>query len=318
MIAPSCTHDDKRKYGTDRKGRQRHKCCLCGAVVTEAEPNLLGGMYLSLERAEQILNMLVEGSSVRATARVTNTSQETILKLLVFVGQRCKRYMDKRFRDITVTRAQADEVWQYVYCKNKTANQKGYGLEVGDSYCFTALDSDTKLLFAWYLGKRSGFDADIFCRKLLVAVKGRFQLSTDAFTGYHGAVWRQLGGHVDYGQVVKTFAAETKDDQRRYSPAKIIDCERRVIYGNPDYNKISTSHCERFNLSMRTCIRRMARLGNGFSKKWANHEAAVALFICHYNFCRIHGTLKTTPAVKHGLETAPWTMREMLATIAED
>jgi hypothetical protein len=210
---------------------------LCGAITVDAEPNILGGMTIDMARAEMILGMLVEGSGIRAVSRLTNTHQSTILKLLSLVGSRCKSYMERRFLDLTVKRASVDEVWQFIGCKQFTATKKNYGPEMGDSYLFTGIDCESKLLFVWHLGKRDSWDADHFCRKMAFAVKSRFTLSTDGYTAYPGAIGR-LSGQVDYGQVIKIFKAETKEDQRRYSPARIIECKKYRMFGNPNMEEI--------------------------------------------------------------------------------
>jgi IS1 family transposase len=287
-------------------------------VWNDTEPNLLGGMIIDLDRAEMILGMLCEGSSVRAVARLTSTDPHTVIKLLVLVGKRCKRLMARQIRNLIVGRVQCDEVWQFIYCKEKTATKRSYGPEVGDSYLWTGIERDTKLILAWHLGKRTAWDAEKFCDNLLDATHGHFQLSTDAFTAYPNAIARRFSQRVDYGQVVKIFGSENpKDEARRYSPARIMECRKKAIFGDPDKRDICTSHVERHNLSLRTFLRRMTRLAIGFSKKWENHEAAVALCLAHYNFCRIHRTLKTTPAVAHGVADAPWTIRELIEATAK-
>jgi IS1 family transposase len=224
--------------------------------------------------------------------------------------------MERRFQSLIVGRVECDEVWQFIFCKQKTTDRKGYGHETGDSYLWTGIERDTKLLFCWHLGKRTGWDAEAFCDKLDRATVGRFQLSTDAFSAYPNAIARRMSGRVDYGQVVKIFGHDRDDHQRRYSPDRIIECRKQAVYGSPRNEDICTSHSERHNLSCRTFLRRMTRLSLGFSKKWANHEAAVALFLAHYNFCRVHRTIKTTPAVANGLEAEPWTLRKLLEVTA--
>jgi transposase-like protein/IS1 family transposase len=318
MITFACQHERRKKNGKDENGTQRFKCLECGARFREARPNPLGIMRIDLDRAELILKMLCEGSSVRVVSRITGTDTHTILDLMSLVGQRCKRYMELRFQKLQAVHVQVDEVWQFVGCKEATARIKHKGPEVGDSYLFTAIERDSKLLLYWHLGKRTGDDTLFFCKKLAGCVDGQFQLSSDAFSAYANAVAKTMILRVDYGQVVKIFAHDLTDAGRKYSPAIIKECRREIKLGWPEMGDICTSHCERMNLNFRTFARRMTRLSNGFSKKWENHDAAICLFIAHYNFVRVHGTLKTTPAVAHGLEQKKWTMRDLIEWTADE
>lgn len=312
MIAPSCKHDQTRKFGKDRKGNPRVQCCLCGKTWTEAPRSLLGEMRIDLALAEQIIKCLCEGVSVRATARLNNVCKQTVMDLMILVGERCARYMQNEFCNLAVSDVQIDEVWQYIYCKQKTAIQNDFGPEVGDSFLFTAIERNTKLLIAWQLGKRDQFNTDIFCKKLARSTGGRFHLSSDGFGPYRDSVPRTFGSRVDFGMVIKTYGKTSQDDQRQYSPARIISMKKEAVHNWPRMDRTCTSHVERMNLNLRTFIRRMTRLSNGFSKKWANHEAMLGLFIAHYNFCRTHGTLKTTPAVASGLTGRKWTVRDLI------
>jgi transposase-like protein/IS1 family transposase len=316
MIAPAWKHEHTKKFGKNKAGNPRMRCSLCGKTWTVPRPSPLGDMRISLELAERIINQLCEGTSVRATARLTKTNVHTVIDLMVLVGERCARFMQNEFRNVAVEDVQVDEVWQYIYCKQKTAERKGFGPEVGDSYCFTAIERNTKLLLAWHFGKRDQWNTDIFCQKLSNAAAGKFQLSTDGFTPYPSAVVRFLRDRVDHGTVVKNFGTVNQDDQRKYSPGKIISMKRQVAWGTPDPKLICTSHVERQNLNFRTFMRRMTRLSNGFSKKWANHEAMLGLYIFHYNYVRVHGKLKTTPAVASGLTANRWTVRQMIEQTA--
>ena len=317
MIAPACKHDSTRKFGKDRKGNPRVQCSLCGKTWTVKEsPNLLGNMRIDLDLAERIIKCLCEGVSARATARLTNTDPHTVIDLMLIVGERCRWFMLTSLRNVPVEDVQMDEAWQFIYCKAKTTERKGYGPETGDSYVFTAIERNTKLMVAWHLGKRDQRNTDLFCAKLAQATSGRFLVSSDGFKPYLSAVVRYLGNRVAHGTVVKVYGKTSQDDQRRYSPAKIISTKKEAAWNLPDMNRVCTSHVERQNLNLRTFMRRMTRLSNGFSKKWANHEAMLALYICHYNYVRVHGTLKATPAVAGGLENHRWTVREMLERIS--
>jgi transposase-like protein/IS1 family transposase len=312
MIAPACKHDQTRKFGKDRKGNPRVQCALCGKTWTVAAPSLLGNMRLDLARAEMIVKCLCEGTSARVASRLAGVDRQTVLDLMVFVGERCARFMQNTIQNVSVDDIQIDEVWQFIGCKQRTATLKKYGPEVGDSYCFTAIERNTKLLVAWHFGKRDGYNCDMFCRKLSQATSGRFHLSSDGFGPYRDSVPRALYGRVDFGMLIKIFGKSSQEDQRQYSPAKIIGTKKEAVHNLPKMDRICTSHVERQNLNFRTFMRRMTRLSNGFSKVWRNHEAMLALYICHYNFCRVHGTLKTTPAVASGLANHKWTVRELL------
>jgi IS1 family transposase len=269
-------------------------------------------MRLDMDRAEMIIKCLCEGTSARVAARLAQVDRQTVLDLLRFVGERCARFMQNEIQNVVVKDVQVDEVWQFVYCKQRTANLNGYGPEVGDSYLFTAIERESKLLVAWHLGKRDQWNTELFCEKLRIATAGRFHLSSDRFAPDRDSIPRQLGSRVDYGMLVKIFGKNSADDQRQYSPAKIKGTRKEAIHNFPDMNRVCTSHCERMNLNFRTFMRRMTRLSNGFSKSWRNHEAALGLYIAHYNYCRVHGTLKTTPAVASGLTGQKWTVRELL------
>jgi transposase-like protein/IS1 family transposase len=293
VIAPACSHNYRRKYWKNRKGQQRYQCAACHAVFTEEPPNPLGDMRIDRDRAEKILHMLVEGCSASAAARLTGTDIHTVLDLMVLVGERCHRFMDRTFQGLTVRNVEVDEVWQFIGCKDKTAKQRLYPDEFGDSYLFTAIERGSKLLFAYQLSKRTSEEAEHFCWQIAQRTIGRFALATDGFRPYFAAVYYSgMAGRVDYGQVVKNYGNVSKDDARKYSPAKIISCERKAVLGDPTRKDISTSIVERSNLSLRTFARRMSRLTCAFSRKWQNHAAAMALAICHYNFCRVHRTLQ--------------------------
>lgn len=274
-------------------------------------------MRIGLDRAAQLVEMLCEGMSIRAISRITDTDQQTIIDLMVMVGERCEAFESEQIRGVQVDDVQCDEIWQYVFCKNATAEQKKYVGGCGDSWCWTAIESNTKLMVAWHHGRRTMDDSDAFMRKLSMATTGRFHLSTDAYGTYEQSVRWNLGQRVDYGQVVKIFGRTSKEDQRKYSPAKIIGCSRRVVAGEPELRRTSTSHCERMNGSIRNFVKRMGRLTYCFSKRWANHRAALALFFCHYNWCRKHKSLRgQTPAMASGLATEVWSARDLLKALA--
>jgi IS1 family transposase/transposase-like protein len=317
VIVAVCQHANRKKFGTTKAGTGRFRCKDCGKTFT-ASTELFDGMRIDLDRAAQIIGMLVEGSSVSAVARITDTDPHTIIDLMVLVGERCESFMAEQIRGIQVDDVQCDEIWQFIFCKNATAAQKKYVGGCGDSWCWTAIERNTKLMVTWHMGRRAMDDNHAFMRKLAVATTGRFHLSTDGYRTYEDAVRWNLGQRVDYGQVQKIYGKTNAEEQRKYSPARIIGCSRRVVSGKPELRRTSTSHCERMNGSIRNFTKRMGRLTYCFSKRWANHKAALALFFCHYNWCRKHRSLKgQTPAMASGLSSQPWNVRELLQRVCE-
>jgi IS1 family transposase len=266
-------------------------------------------MTTSLDRAIKVIELLVEGCSVNTVERVTGIHHSTILSLLALVGEKCERFLENRVRSVPVSEVQCDELWGFVGCKEKR-NLTG-DPERGDAYCFVAIERHTKLILSWHLGRRSARDTDIFIEKLNEATAGRFQLTTDGFRPYTEAVHYSLGTRVDYAQLMKVYAAPS-DGERQYSPSEVVDAVPVPQWGNPDFGKICTSHVERQNLTMRMQIRRLTRLTNAFSKKRANLRAMLALYFCWYNFCRMHKSLRTTPAMAAGITGTVWTLRQMI------
>ncbi len=318
MIALPCEHRDKKRFGRDRNGNQRFRCKKCGVTWTERRPEPLGRMRVPLDRAVMCLRMLLEGNSIRSVERLTGTHRDTIVDLVTLIGQRCQWFLEDTIHKLPADEVQADEIWGYIACKNKTKEKRGYGEDVGDAYCFTAIERHTKLLLAWHLGKRTVTNTRRFARKLKNATSGRFHLTTDGFRPYREAMTSALGGRIDFALLVKIFMP-VKGNQAsvRYSPGCIASVEKRTISGNPDPKRTCTSHAERHNLTIRTQVRRMTRLTNAFSKKWENHEAALGLFFAYYNFCRVHSTIKKTPAMEAGLTDHVWSVQELLETMAK-
>jgi transposase-like protein/IS1 family transposase len=314
MNCPNCDSLSK-KNGKDRNGNQRFKCLACGKRYSEPKEKNLGVMRLSEEKALMCLNLLVEGTSVRATERITGVHRDTILNLLEVVGKKCLWIQENLVKNVKVADVQADEIWAYVGMKQKTANKQGLEdkEEVGNAYTFTAIESHSKLIVAWHLGKRTEEDALIFLEKLYAATEPtkRFQMSTDGFRGYDHTVSEVLGTKADYGQVVKIYG-KPNPDEIRYSAADCIGIKKRVVCGNPIKENISTSFVERSNLSMRMSMRRLTRLTNGFSKKWENLNYALALYFAYYNFCRIHKTIRCTPAMEAGLTKTIWELKDLM------
>jgi IS1 family transposase len=274
----------------------------------------LGDLRMPMEEAVLALQLLVEGSSVRTTERITGLHRDTILRLLVHAGEKCQALMGRVIVNVPVKDVACDEIWGYVGKKekNKTTEEKNNDA-LGDAYCFVALERHTKLILNFALGRRNQLTTDVFIEGLRHATAPqRFQISTDGFVPYMSAIETTLGDRVDYGMIVKHYA-EKPEAEKRYSPAECIGCQKKAILGDPDPKMISTSHIERSNLTMRTQIKRLARLTLGFSKKWDNLWYAIALHFAYYNFCRIHKTLRVTPAMESNLTDHVWTIEELIA-----
>jgi transposase-like protein/IS1 family transposase len=318
MIAPACRHERTKMFGHNRNGSQRYRCLDCGVTWTEYRPHPIGSMKIPLDKAVMVLRTLLEGVSVRSTARLTGIDRNTILDLLVLVGERCEAFWEKRMRSLPANDVEVDEIWGYVRCKNRLAKQRGY-VDAGDCWAFIAMERTTKLILTYHVGPRESWNCEMFCKALGEATIGTFQLSTDGYGPYTSAVPEWLGDRkIDYGQIIKIFhKSRVETTEARYSPTPIKLIKKHVVLGKPDQKRICTSHIERGNLSVRMGIRRMTRLTNAFSKKWENHEAALAMWFVFYNFVRVHMTLKTTPAVAAGIADHPWTVEEMLYNLSQ-
>lgn len=271
-------------------------------------------MRLPLDRALTILQLLLEGMSVRSVERVTGTHRDTILDLLTLAGERCARLMLERVKAIPVQDVEVDEIWGFVFKKegHKWDFEKDAD-EIGDAYCFIGMERSTKLVLAYHLGKRDQASTDRFIGKLRYATSdNRFQLTSDGFRPYVPAVKMLLRDRVDFAQLIKVYGV-SREGEQRYSPAEVVDAVPVKVLGKPDSERICTSHIERQNLSIRMGMRRMTRLTNGFSKKWANLEASYNLWFAFYNFCRVHRTLGVSPAVEAGITDHTWNIAELLA-----
>ena len=266
---------------------------------------------LNRTKQAQVIGALVEGNSIRATERMTGVAKHTILKLIKDVGNACADYQDRTLVNLKCKRIQCDEIWQFCYAKerNVPADKKGkFGY--GDVWTWVAIDADTKLVPAFMTGNRDLRTARIFVDDLKSRLANRVQLTTDGLRVYLDAVEGTFGADVDYAQLVKLY--ESTQEETRYSPAECVSCEQKAIMGKPDPKHVSTSYVERQNLTMRMSMRRFTRLTNGFSKKVENHAYAVAIHYMHYNFCRVHATLRITPAMEAGIADHIWTIEEML------
>ena len=254
---------------------------------------------------------------MRATARLADVSFNTVAKLLIDAGTVCADLHDQLVQDVTASRIQCDEIWSFTYAKQKNvATAKAAPEEAGDTWTWTALDSDSKLIVSWLVGGRDSEYAIALMDDLRSRLANRVQLTTDGHKAYLEAVEGAFGGDVDYAQLVKIYG-EAPGAEKRYSPAACIGTRKRPIEGRPDRRHISTSHVERQNLTMRMQMRRFTRLTNAFSKKFENHMHMVALYTVWYNFIRIHKTLRVTPAMEAGLSDAVWDMEDLVRIIDE-
>jgi transposase-like protein/IS1 family transposase len=308
-----------KKSGKHRNGLQRYRCNQCRKTFTEEHEKPLEEMRLNMDKALLCLQLLVEGNSIRSTERITGVHRDTILDLLVLAGEKCERLLNEKVKGLPVRDVQCDEMWGFVGMKQKTLRRKLKADPMadttqGDAWCFVALERHTKMVMAWHLGKRTVRHTVDFTEKLYEATEGRFQITTDGFAAYPDAIAYSLGTRVDFAQLVKVYAAspDGKGAEKRYSPAEVVSAIPTPRWGNPIPERISTSHVERQNLTMRMMIRRLTRLTNAFSKKWENLRAALALHFAYYNFCRVHKTLRCTPAMEAGITRHVWELKELL------
>ncbi|MEQ9635832.1 MAG: IS1 family transposase [Devosia marina] len=270
---------------------------------------------LSSEARAQILHMLCEGNSIRATTRLTGASKNTVTKLLVDAGAACQAYHDEHVRDLGSRRIQCDEIWSFTYSKQKNvATAKAAPEGAGDTWTWTAIDADTKLAVSWLVGGRDAEYAIAFMDDVAARLSHRVQITTDGHRAYLDAVEGAFGGDVDYAQIIKIYG-QAPEGQRRYSPPVCIGAVKGRVEGNPNPAHVSTSYVERQNLTMRMHSRRFTRLTNAFSKKVENHAHAVALHFMYYNFVRIHKTLRVTPAMAAGVTDRLWEMADIVAVL---
>ena len=273
---------------------------------------------LPLATRKMILRCLVEGMSIRSTVRTTGASKNTILKLLIDAGKASHNYQDKALVNLTCRRIETDEIWSFIYAKDKNVRRAlNAPPEAGDVWTWVAMDPNSKLIVSWRIGDRSGSTAIALFDDLRGRLANRVQLTSDGYRVYIDAIEGAFGGDVDYAQLVKVYGQTGEEEQRRYSPARCIGSRKRWIVGNPDPAEISTSHVERQNLTMRMSMRRFTRLTNAFSRKVENHAHAVALHFMHYNFCRMHGSLKATPAMAAGATDRQWEIEDIIRLIDE-
>lgn len=271
---------------------------------------------LTTEKKVTAVAMLAEGNSIRSIERMTGIHRDTIMRLGVRVGEACAKIQDEKMRGLSCKQIEVDEIWGFVGSKKKNAVRTG---NYGDVWTFIALDVDSKLIPAFVVGKRDAYHAKAFIADLAERVSSRVQLSSDSLSTYVDAVERGFGSEVDYGQISKTYSvvALNKEAASRYSPAEVVKVEKTIVTGMPDVDRISTSHVEKQNHTLRMHCRRLTRLTNAFSKKVENFEAAVALNFAYYNFCKTHGAIRMTPAQAAGVESSAWTVAELVERCGE-
>lgn len=313
MNCPKCS-GKTRKFGIDKLGNQRYRCNACPKTfITEKK-------QIRIDRKDAILclKLLVEGNSVRSTERITGIHRDTILNLLNVVGERCERVLAENVKGVKVGYVEADEIWGFVQKKegHKKSDEDKENNKIGDAYTFVGIEAKSKLVLAYHLGRRDAVFALAFTEKLNAATDGHFQLTTDGLKAYIDAVEQTFGVDIDYAQLVKQYKSdETGNIARRYSPGDFVSAKKVTITGNPDKEKVSTSYVERQNLTMRMSMRRLTRLTNGFSKKWENLNKTLALHFAYYNFCKVHQSIRVTPAMEAGITDHIWTIDELIGAL---
>ena len=272
---------------------------------------------LTLEERAHILHLLCEGMSIRAITRLTGASKNTVAKLMINAGEACAAYHDANVRNVKAARVQVDEIWSFTYAKQKNvADAKAAPDDAGDTWTWTAIDADSKLIISYLVGGRDAEYAVEFIQDLADRIANRFQLTSDGLNAYIGAVEDAFGDDIDFAQLVKAYG-NAPGAPGRYSPPECIGAAKRRVRGRPDLAHVSTSYVERQNLTMRMHMRRFTRLTNAFSKKVENHAHAVALHMMYYNFVRIHAKLRMTPAMAAGVTDKLWEIAD-IAKLVED
>jgi transposase-like protein/IS1 family transposase len=310
LTCHNCRIECKRK-GRDRKGTQRYQCRQCSKTFLEPRQDHLDGMHLPIEKAEMILKMLLEGNSLSSVVRLTDVHQKTILKLLALAGEKCERIMARKIVNVKVRDVECDELWSFIGKKEKRVRPED-DQNLGDCYTFVAIERHSKLVLNIAMGKGDQATTDVFVEGIRHATAAsHFQITTDGFAPYRSAITTTLHDRCDFAQLIKVYVAP-QGDEKRYSPAEVSSVEVVPVMGQPDPDRICTSIIERQNLSVRMGTRRFTRLTNAFSKKWENHWAAVAVWFAFYNFCRVHKSLRVTPAMEAKITDHIWSVRELL------
>lgn len=305
-----CCSGETKKFGRFQNHNrivQRYRCLKCGKTMSESQP--LDGLRVDFKQACQVVNLLCESMGIRAVSRLTGLNQETVLNILETAGQKAAAFLDAKVRNVNASVVQADEVYTFVGCRQENALPKE--TERGGQFTFLSVARDSKLIINWLVGKRTRDNADQFFGDLKTRMANRMQLVTDGYKGYSGVggtVASVFGKEVDYCTETKYFGKPGE-----FLPRQVIGFRRRRRIGNPDITMATTAHAERTNLSVRTFTRRFTRCTLGHSKKLENHKLAVALFVAHFNFCRVHSAHGQTPAMAAKLTDHAWTIEEMLS-----
>lgn len=274
---------------------------------------------LPTEKKVMAVSLLAEGSSIRSIERVTGIHRDTIMRLGVNVGQACHRLHREKMHNLKSERIQIDEIWGFVGKKRVNTKPWDFQEGIGDVWTFIALDQDSKLIPSYHVGHRTIVHAKVFLSDLADRLNNRVQLSSDGLAAYLETVETAFGADVDYGQIVKTYSVTNLniDAASRYSPAEVVKIKKTIVLGMPDVNRITTSHVEKQNHTLRMHCRRLTRLTNAFSKKRENFSAAVALNFAYYNFCKVHGAIRMTPAQAAGIESSAWTVADLIERCGE-
>ena len=304
------------KFGFNPQGLQRYRCKQCGRTFSDIPERPLDSLRIPLDKAVQIIHMLVEGVGIRAIERLAGVHRDTVLAVLEVAGQKCARVMDEQVRNVPFEFVQVDELFAFVWCKEK--NNIEHNRSRGDQYTYLGIDAKTKFIINFAVGKRDAVTTQEYIQDLRKRVKVPFQLTTDGFKLYPTEVYYAFLEEIHYAQLIKEYGCIEGDinAERRYSPPECIGTHTKIQCGNPSPDQISTSYVERTNLSVRLFNRRFTRLTLGYSKKLANLKHSVALLVAHFNFCRKHSAHGMTPAMAAGLADHVWTIEELLGSTA--
>lgn len=303
-----------QRFGKHRNGLQRFRCPHCLATYTEAHKPALAGSYIPRDKVVLVLRLLLEGNSIRSTQRISDLDKNTIMRILTLAGEKCEHIMAERVRNIVARDLECDEIWSYIGKKQKRVRPEDSPL-LGDCYVFTCIERHSKLIVNFTMGRRDQQTTDSFVEGIrqATAPHARFQMTTDGFPAYSSAITTTLHDRITgYAKLIKVYRS-SQEGEARYSPAEVASVEVVPVAGNPDPDRICTSIVERQNLTMRMHMRRFTRLTNGFSKKWENHWAALCLYFAFYNFCKIHSSIRVTPAMEAKITDHVWDLAELLA-----
>ena len=313
MLCPKCEQPAVKAGRYGRKKVQRYLCRPCKKWFAEPQEKPLGDVRLPDEKVRAILNCLVEGNSVCGTARLCDVEPKTVLRILKLAGEKCEALLSRRVRAVPVEDVQVDEAWTFCLKKERRKTpQEKHRQDIGDQFVFIAIERHTKIVLCWNLGRRDNENTWDFITKLRDATIGHFQLTSDAFQGYRGAIDAGLHDRVSYMQLIKLYGA-LPTGRESYRPAKIKGTISAAIMGHPSKKRACTSHVERQNGTLRQWCKRLTRMTYAFSKKRENLRAALALYFAHYDFCRVHGSLRVTPAMESGLTDHVWSLSELIA-----